>query len=361
MLRLDIEPRVEDSPSISKMATPSSAKPVYIEHPILTLERLEWQDERSKLHLWVALWASISVHLVLLILGFIYWPKIVAWEEAREAAQARELAPQQAMKDHELTYLQLPPAPVVQPKDSSIISDQNRSATVKQPQLDRKRLKEILDSTQAKPGAPGMNMPALPKTSPDQPREAQQQPPQQGQQHQPENQLAHLESPPIPTRPNRGSFNSNLSAGSAIEEAARASARNSGVGGDYGPPPMDPRGNVQSDMEVLSDTMGVDFSAYLARLTHDVRLNWYNLIPEVARAPLRKTGKVTIDFVIMKNGSFSGLAIVGPSGDIALDRAAKGGITAVNPFQPLPNNFRGQYLALRFRFLYNPDRDAQLR
>ncbi|MFL6299099.1 MAG: TonB family protein [Terriglobales bacterium] len=360
MLRLDIEPQVAASPSKSTMPEPSSAKPIYIEHPILTLERLEWQDERSKLHLWVALWASISVHLILVILGFIYWPRIVAWEEARQAAQVRETAPQEALKDKELTYLQLPPAPVVQPKDSSIISDQNRSATVKQPQLDRKRLKEILDSTQAKPGAPGMNMPALPKSAPEQPREAQQQPPEQGQPHQPENQLAHLESPPIPPRPARGAFNSNLSAGSAIEEAARESAK-TGSGGDYGPPPMNPRGNVQSDMEVLSDTMGVDFSAYLARLVHDVRLNWYNLVPEVARPPLRKTGKVTIDFVITKNGGISGMKIMSPSGDISLDRAAYGGITAVNPFQPLPTNFRGQYLALRFRFLYNPDRMAELR
>ena len=57
------------------------------------------------------------------------WPKIVAWEEAREAAQARELAPQAALKDRELTYLELPPAPVVQPKDSSIISDQTPEDT----------------------------------------------------------------------------------------------------------------------------------------------------------------------------------------------------------------------------------------
>src|SRR5207248_11649362 len=105
MLRLDIEPSAEVSPSKSTMAAPSSAKPIYIEHPILTLERLEWQDERSKLHLWVALWASVSVHLILIILGFIYWPKIVAWEEAREAAQVLELAPQEVMKDRELTYL----------------------------------------------------------------------------------------------------------------------------------------------------------------------------------------------------------------------------------------------------------------
>lgn len=360
MLRLDIEPPAEVSPSKIEMAAPSSAKPVYIEHPILTLERLEWQDERSKLRLQVALWASVSVHLVLLILGFVYWPRIVAWEEAREAAREKELAPQQALKDRDLTFLQLPPAPVVKPKDSSIISDQNRRATVKQPQLDRKRLKEILDSTNAKPGTPGMSMPALPKSSPEQPKEAQQQQQDQAQPRQPANQLAHLESPPEPTRSNRGSFNSSLSAGSAIEQAARESARNTGTGGDYGPPLMEPRGNVQSDMEVLSDTMGVDFSGYLARLVHDVRLNWYNLVPEVARPPLRKTGKVTIDFVIMKNGSISGMRILSPSGDISLDRAAYGGITAVNPFQPLPTTFRGEYLALRFRFLYNPDRN-QLR
>src|SRR4051812_31669208 len=218
MLRLDIEPPAEVSPSKSTMAASSSVKPVYIEHPILTLERLEWEDERSKLRLQVALWGSVTVHLVLLILGLIFWPKIVAWEEARQAAIARELAPQEALKDRELTYLELPPAPVAQPKDSSIISDQNRSATVKQPQLDRKRLKEILDSSNEKPGAPGMNMPALPKSTPEQPKEAQQQQQDQPQQHQPPNQLAHLESPPIPNRSaNRGAFNNNLSAGSAIE------------------------------------------------------------------------------------------------------------------------------------------------
>ena len=38
-----------------------------------------------------------------------------------------------------------------------------------------------------------------------------------------------------------------------------------------------------------------------------------------------------------------------------LDRAAWGGITASNPFPPLPSNFGGPYLALRFRFYYNPE------
>ena len=56
------------------------------------------------------------------------------------------------------------------------------------------------------------------------------------------------------------------------------------------------------NLDVLSDTMGVDFGPYLQRVLHDVRLNWYNLIPEVARAPIMKKGKVTIEFAILKDG-----------------------------------------------------------
>jgi outer membrane biosynthesis protein TonB len=51
------------------------------------------------------------------------------------------------------------------------------------------------------------------------------------------------------------------------------------------------------------------------------------------------------------------MALTGSSGDVSLDRAAWGGITNSNPFPPLPAEFRGQYLALRFRFYYNPDRN----
>ena len=109
-------------------------------------------------------------------------------------------------------------------------------------------------------------------------------------------------------------------------------------------------------MDVLSDTMGVDFGPYLARVLHDVRENWYRIIPESARAPLMKKGKVSIEFAILKNGQVAGLQIVGTSGDVALDRAAYGGITASKPFPPLPTEFGGQYLALRFHFYYNPDK-----
>jgi len=109
------------------------------------------------------------------------------------------------------------------------------------------------------------------------------------------------------------------------------------------------------DVEILSDTKGVDFGPYLRRVLHDVRLNWYNLIPEVARSPQMKKGKVSIEFAVLKDGSVAGMKLREPSGDLSLDRAAWGGIIASNPFPLLPSEFNGQYLHLVFRFYYNPD------
>ena len=131
----------------------------------------------------------------------------------------------------------------------------------------------------------------------------------------------------------------------AIEEAASAARAN-----DHGG-----REQVQlRPIDVLSDTMGVDFGPYLARVLQNVQENWYRIIPDSAREPLMLKGRVAIEFAILKNGQAAGVQIVGTSGDVALDRAAYGGITASNPFPPLPTEFGGQYLALRFHFYYNP-------
>jgi TonB family protein len=88
---------------------------------------------------------------------------------------------------------------------------------------------------------------------------------------------------------------------------------------------------------------------------HIVKQNWYSIIPESAGPPLYKRGKVSIEFAITKNGEVAGLHYMSGSGYVELDRAAYGGITASNPFPPLPREFGGQYLGLRFSFFYNPD------
>ena len=108
------------------------------------------------------------------------------------------------------------------------------------------------------------------------------------------------------------------------------------------------------NLQVLSDTQGVDFGPYLSKVLEAVRKNWYVLIPSEARSPEMKSGKLAIEFAILPNGKVVAMRLVSPSGDVALDRAAWGGITASNRFAPLPAEFTGPYLALRFRFYYNP-------
>lgn len=102
---------------------------------------------------------------------------------------------------------------------------------------------------------------------------------------------------------------------------------------------------------VLSDTRGVDFGPYLARIVAVVRRNWYAVIPESAR--LGEKGVVAIVFEILKDGSVPELQLRFSSGKDELDRAALASIRASNPFPPLPQEFTGNHLVLEFIFLYN--------
>jgi len=147
-----------------------------------------------------------------------------------------------------------------------------------------------------------------------------------------------------------------MSAGSAVQEAAAAAAARRGGGGgqegDFGLG-TGARGRALGNLEILSDTQGVDFGPYLQRILQDVRENWYRAIPESAEM---KKGKLMIEFAITKDGKVADMRLVATSNDVALDRAAWAGISASNPFPPLPSDFTGPYLALRFRFFYNPDK-----
>ena len=101
--------------------------------------------------------------------------------------------------------------------------------------------------------------------------------------------------------------------------------------------------------------MGVDFGPYLTRIVAIVKQNWYNLMPPSVYPPILKQGKLAIEFVILKDGKVSNMAVRTSSGDVPLDRAAWASITASTPFPPLPKEFPGQILGLRFYYFYNLD------
>jgi hypothetical protein len=90
-----------------------------------------------------------------------------------------------------------------------------------------------------------------------------------------------------------------------------------------GPDPYVPA-RAAGNLEVLSDTKGVDFGPYLSKFLQQIRKNWYNYIPEEARPPQLVSGKTSIEFAILPGGQIAGMKIVHPSGNVRLDRAAWG-------------------------------------
>jgi TonB family protein len=113
-------------------------------------------------------------------------------------------------------------------------------------------------------------------------------------------------------------------------------------------------GRNASTLELLSDSQGMDFRPYLIQVLASVKRNWQAVMPESAR--LGRRGRVAIQFIIDKSGRVPKLVIAVPSGADALDRAAVAGISASNPFPPLPSEFRGQEIRLQLVFSYNMPR-----
>jgi TonB family protein len=221
------------------------------------------------------------------------------------------------------------------------------------PTIDQKTLEAMRRAEPPRPQPPAPQ----PEQQAPPPQVAQQTPPppiQQPTQPLQNNPLSNLEAPkpkPAPTAPNFNTGPSNP--GDAIRQAARAAAQAPPTfGGELGGGAQNGPGSA-GGAQILSDTMGVDFGPYMKRIVYDTERAWWPIIPEVARPPLNKAGRVMIRFKIMKDGSVKEMILEGPSGDVSLDRAAWGGILGASPYPQLPKEFKGPYLELRFYFLYN--------
>jgi TonB family protein len=110
----------------------------------------------------------------------------------------------------------------------------------------------------------------------------------------------------------------------------------------------------RDSIEILSDTLGVDFGPYFKRLRYKVQAYWNANTPPVALPPVLKSGTVTIELAILKNGQVRDMKVVKSSGDTELDKAAWSAIAGAVPLPTLPSEFKGDYLRLRCNFTYNP-------
>jgi len=313
----------------------------------------ELEGSRSWTSLREKLWIALIIHMIV-AWYLVYGPKYIY--------HVRVVDPSVILKQRakDMTFLDLPPDVMkkVKPRPTNVISDKDRLAETPHPTIDRKTLQELEAMRRAGPPVPAPSPAPTQQAAapaPPQPQVAQQKPPTPPAQPLPQNNQAHLEAPPMAPQPNfrTGGSNPNEALQQAMRQAMQG--RSGQYGGDMGQGAPSQHQGMQGAVDILSDTMGVDFGPYIQRVIWDTKRAWYPIIPEEARSPINKQGKVLIRFRIMPDGSVESMQLESPSGDVALDKAAWGGITGASPFPPLPKEFKGPFLELRFYFLYNVD------
>ena len=311
-------------------------------------------DEIARARFRESIYVSIIICLALAWFAF-YGPRVL-FHEGRIVNPKEQVT---ELNKKELPFLEMPKNLIqkVPPKPKAIAEQSHVAQT---PHPDYK-------PPTPRQGAPGSTATA-PKPAPlppaPQPQQQAQRPPAPQPQPQQPRQAQNTPIPdapkptqatPQPTRPN---FGSQESPQQAMRDLANAMAR--GQGGNYGASaPSGHGGNLGEGVEILSDTLGVDFGPYIKRLLRILYDSWLPLIPEETRPPLNKEGSTLIRFTINKDGTVSAMHLDGPSHDQAIDRAAWGSITGVGTMPPLPKNFNGPNLELRIDFIisHNPPKN----
>jgi hypothetical protein len=170
-----------------------------------------------------------------------------------------------------------------------------------------------------------------------------------------------LEAPDAP-QPQRGLvLPKTLSPGQSIQDSLRAAEKSSGprpIAGGGALPGGSGRGGgsggtAYGGLEMLTPDQGVDFSSYLQRVYFTVKRNWFAVMPPSVE--LGDRGIVVLTFRIMRDGNVPSPEplIRQNSGKEPLDRAAFSSVRASSPFEPLPAQFSGPYIELRYTYLYN--------
>ena len=342
----DVQPEGGDSrPPASGRS--SSRYLDYDSHELL--EKIsQYEDDRRWQRIREGIWISIILHF-LLFSGLTWIPRYVFH-------QPQVIDPFDAIKKRkDLTYLDELPDAIKQVQKSKLPPLKPNDTVI-----DKKTMDGLKAAQKARP-KPTPPAPAPPRaeTAPP-PSNVQLPQPQQPAPLPPSpappqvNPQVALDAPrpaPVPARPNFSL--PSQSPDDQLREAMKGSAH-SQVGPGISGGALGQHGGAGGGAQILSDTQGVDFGPYLQKVIRETYRTWDPLIPEEVNPPILKKGEAEIVFTILPNGRLQphAMLLTGRSGDVALDRAAWGAIEGAD-YPPLPHEFHGPYLQLRFRFEYN--------
>lgn len=309
------------------------------------------EDERTRGRFRESIYISLIIYLA--VAWFIFYGPRVLWHAPKL------ILPSEAIRAHEqLTTLNAPTD-----LHSLTHAPQPKLKPTPPPRVDNHTLENLraMERTRPTPQPEHPTQPTPPAPAPS-PAPAPAQPAPLPNAPQPSPVPAHRPPPPVADAPTpqpgagRPSIDaSRPSAGDMIREASRAPMG----GGNYPPGAVVARapggGSAGNGAEILSDTQGVDFNAYLARLERDTTRAWLPLLPEEIEPPLFKKGETYIRITILPDGTVSDMVLEGSTHDQAIDRAAWGSILSQGKMQPLPRQFHGPNLILRLHYLVNMD------
>ena len=103
---------------------------------------------------------------------------------------------------------------------------------------------------------------------------------------------------------------------------------------------------AQPENSAYTQTTPPYFAPYMRELQRKIKLNW--------DPPKRDSSKsVTLFFKIAKDGSLVSYRIEKSSGDQEIDDAAIKALKSAEPFRPLPSEYKGNTIDIKFNFDYN--------
>jgi TonB family protein len=119
---------------------------------------------------------------------------------------------------------------------------------------------------------------------------------------------------------------------------------------------LTPGGHIPlRNVDVLSDTQGLDLTPYLRLNVHFIQHNWWKLTSDEAIGPSHELRDLVLEFTVARDGALIDAKLTQPSSDSVLDQAALEALRRSSPFQALPSDYAGESLALRLRLHYDPN------
>ena len=353
-------PTLETPPELDPAATPpklTAGRYGALDHSEIVHLLSTLDDEVARSRFRESIYISLIICLALAWLA-LYGPRVLFH-------QGRLVAATQQQSPNKLTYLEVPPdlPKSKPPKVPQIIADQSHQAQTPHP-VDRQLTPEQLEAmrragTPSRPQPQPKPLPATPQPQQQSPQPAPPTPQPQPPRPQPQQpQLSNIPEAPRPSQQaqnqSRPNFSTPSNSRDSISQAERNALSQHGQGGDNGQNAPRSHSGAKGQVEILSDTLGVDFGPYLARLKRNTLIAWEPLLPEETRAPLYKSGETLIRFTIQPNGVVSAMHLDDSTHDRAIDKSAWGSITSQGQLEPLPATFKGPVLELRFHYFVGP-------